>query len=135
MDKLTYTDFTYTLDLSGDRPDKPPKGGRDKNKPAKERVQRESRIINKLNLREVRDDLVLSYGGKCERCGYAEFSSALNFHHLDPTTKEATVSTFIGSYCNNPSIEKWERVITEANKCILLCANCHTSLHAKQWTR
>jgi hypothetical protein len=66
--------------------------------------------------------LLVEYkGGKCEFCGYNKCLEALEFHHKDETTKEFAVS---GS---TKSLETQKR---EADKCYLLCANCHRELHA-----
>lgn len=61
------------------------------------------------------------FGGKCQSCGYNKSLSALTFHHLDPSKKEWSPSRVM-SY-------KWETVIKELEKCILLCHNCHQELH------
>ncbi len=60
-------------------------------------------------------------GGKCNACGYNRCIEALDFHHL--RDKLFTVAT-----CWHWS---WEKVESEINKCVLLCANCHRELHAK----
>lgn len=61
-------------------------------------------------------------GGKCERCGYNKCIVALDFHHLDPSQKDFTIS--------NRNVDwDWEVVKQEVDKCILLCANCHRELH------
>jgi len=64
-------------------------------------------------------------GGKCLRCGYEEFNAGLNLHHLNPKEKDPK---FYG-------MRFWskERIKSETKKCVLLCANCHNSLHAKNW--
>lgn len=62
-------------------------------------------------------------GGKCVVCGYNRCSRALDFHHVDPSTKLFTIS-------NNGFGRSWERVKAEIDKCVLLCANCHRELHA-----
>ena len=67
-------------------------------------------------------ELLVEYkGGKCEFCGYNKCLEALEFHHIDETTKEFAVS---GS---TKSLEKQKK---EADKCYMLCANCHRELHA-----
>lgn len=67
-------------------------------------------------------ELLVEYkGGKCEFCGYDKCLEALEFHHIDETTKEFAVS---GS---TKSLEKQKK---EADKCYMLCANCHRELHA-----
>lgn len=62
--------------------------------------------------------LVLKFGGACELCGYARNYAALDFDHKDPSIKEDTVGRLI----NN---QKWEAALLEAQKCRLLCSNCH----------
>jgi hypothetical protein len=67
-------------------------------------------------------ELLVGYkGGKCEFCGYNKCIEALEFHHIDETTKEFTIS---GS---TKSLEKQKK---EADKCYMLCANCHRELHS-----
>ena len=65
--------------------------------------------------------LVEYKGGKCEVCGYDKCIEALEFHHIDETTKEFAVSG---------STKSLDRQKAEADKCIMLCANCHRELHA-----
>lgn len=60
-------------------------------------------------------------GGSCTKCGYNKCPGALTFHHLDPTEKDFRISGQSWSF---------ERLKEEADKCILLCANCHHELHA-----
>jgi hypothetical protein len=64
--------------------------------------------------------LVETRGGRCEDCGYDVSVAALEFHHRDSKTKEFGVGNFNGS---------WERLVAEAAKCDLLCANCHRRRH------
>jgi hypothetical protein len=58
-------------------------------------------------------------GGKCEMCGYNKCVAALEFHHLDPNTKEFEIG-------NNTF--SWNRNKQELDKCILVCANCHREI-------
>lgn len=62
-------------------------------------------------------DLVRRLGGKCTICGYARSLRALDFHHLDPTSKTFTI-------CSGDNYS-WNRTLNEVEKCILLCKNCH----------
>ena len=64
-------------------------------------------------------------GGKCARCGYDTCIKALEFHHLDPTQKEFTISN--GNF-------RLKEAIEESKKCILICSNCHRELHDNMWT-
>ena len=63
-------------------------------------------------------------GGTCERCGYNKCIKALEFHHLDPSKKDFTISN---------DHFKLKEAVEESKKCILLCANCHRELHDNLW--
>ena len=55
----------------------------------------------------------------CEMCGYNEHRAALQFDHIDPSTKVDSVANLI-------SQRTYEEVIwAEIAKCRVLCANCH----------
>ena len=60
-------------------------------------------------------------GGKCQHCNYSKCIGALDFHHLDPKEKDFGLS--------NGVVMGWEKIKTELDKCILLCANCHREEH------
>ena len=64
--------------------------------------------------------LVKAKGGKCEQCGYNKCISALTFHHLDRSKKSFTISSSLGL--------PMDVLTSEAEKCILLCLNCHASI-------
>lgn len=57
-------------------------------------------------------------GGRCSLCGYDRCMRALEFHHLDASTKSFGISV-------EGSTRAWHRVVEEIRKCVLLCANCH----------
>jgi transcription elongation factor Elf1 len=59
----------------------------------------------------------------CLVCGEDE-ATCLDFHHLDATQKDFTISqAFL--YYGKDKIEK------ELSKCVVLCSNCHRKIHAK----
>jgi hypothetical protein len=62
-------------------------------------------------------------GGKCIFCGYTKCQAALDFHHIDPKTKEFGISM-------DGITRAWERVQKELDKCVLACSNCHREIHA-----
>lgn len=62
-------------------------------------------------------------GGKCQKCGYNKNISALEFHHIDESTKD--ISLDIRSFSNH----SLEILNTEMLKCELLCSNCHKEYH------
>jgi hypothetical protein len=57
----------------------------------------------------------------CARCP-ERHPACLDFHHPDPTVKEATINQLVN--CGNA-----DRIRREIAKCILLCANCHRKEH------
>lgn len=61
-------------------------------------------------------------GGKCEKCGYNKCKGALEFHHLDPDTKDFGIG-------QKGYTRSWEKVKEELDKCIMVCANCHREIH------
>lgn len=75
--------------------------------------------------REVKRILVEEAGGRCALCGYSRNPAALQFHHLDPETKSFGLSR--GGRCR--SIEAARQ---EAQKCVLLCSNCHAEVEDGQ---
>lgn len=56
---------------------------------------------------------------KCKLCNESHIA-VLDFHHVDPSTKKATVSAAV-------CLLGWskDKVLEEIKKCIVLCANCH----------
>ncbi len=56
-------------------------------------------------------------------CGYHKNQAALCFHHIDPTEKSFQIDL---RKCSNSS---WSNLIVEADKCLLLCLNCHADVH------
>lgn len=73
--------------------------------------------------KKVREMLVDYKGGKCELCNYNQCIDALDLHHKDPFTKEFGISS-------SGLTRSWEKNKAEADKCVLLCANCHREIHA-----
>jgi hypothetical protein len=61
-------------------------------------------------------------GGCCQVCGFSEYSCSLDIHHLDPTSKAPNFHALRGW--------SWERIVSELKKCVLLCKNCHSAIHA-----
>jgi hypothetical protein len=73
--------------------------------------------------RRVKRILVEEAGGRCVTCGYDACVAALQFHHLDPRAKEFALS-------HEGITRGIERARQEAEKCVLLCANCHAEVEA-----
>jgi len=62
------------------------------------------------------------HNSECKDCKMTHDNiSFFDFHHLDPSTKKYEVKTMICS--------SWNRVLEEAEKCVMLCPNCHRIRH------
>jgi transposase len=71
--------------------------------------------------RKLKRILVAEAGGRCTLCGYNRYFGALEFHHLDPASKSFGLSM----RGLTPAIEALR---VEAQKCVLLCSNCHAEV-------
>ena len=70
----------------------------------------------------MKKEAVKRMGGKCERCGYDKCPAVLQFHHKDPNQKEFGLA-------QKGITHSWTEYWEEAQKCSLLCANCHAEEH------
>ena len=64
-------------------------------------------------------------GGECQDCGGKFPEAVYDFHHLDPTEKEAGIAALT-------SDKGWGKILEELDKCVLLCANCHRIRHREE---
>ena len=76
--------------------------------------------INKWRARR-RRDAIAKLGGACARCGSVD---ALEFDHIDPSTKIAAIS--------NLWTASRQRFDAELAKCQLLCEGCHLEKTSKE---
>ncbi len=65
--------------------------------------------------------LVEEFGGCCQKCGYNKCVRALHFHHKNPKEKLFSIS-------GQGQTRSLDRTRREAEKCILLCSNCHAEV-------
>lgn len=72
---------------------------------------------------ERKKELIKLKGGCCSKCGYNKTYGALTFHHIDPNLKEIKLD--IRSLTNR----SWSKILTEVEKCELVCFNCHMEIH------
>lgn len=73
--------------------------------------------------RKIKEMVVAYRGGKCAVCGYNKCIWALDLHHTDPRTKDFGIGA-------KGYTRSWEIIKKEADKCILVCANCHREIEA-----
>jgi transposase-like protein len=71
--------------------------------------------------RRVKLQLISEAGGACALCGYDRYVGALQFHHIDPASKDFSIS-------GKGVTRSLDAARREALKCIVLCANCHAEV-------
>ena len=77
---------------------------------------------SKSRRKEIREAInILKDRFGCHNCGYRTCLNALQFHHIDPSTKIENISRLV----SNRSII---RIQMELHKCVILCANCHVEV-------
>jgi hypothetical protein len=74
---------------------------------------------------EIREYLNQIKAKGCVKCGENHLA-CLDFHHLDPSEKEISISVALA--------KKWslKRIKVELEKCEVICSNCHRKLHWEQ---
>lgn len=93
------------------------KNDANKEKQKKAVAERKRRLYSKY--KEYKESL------SCKHCGENN-SVCLDFHHRDPSEKEASIAHMVtaNGWC-------WERMMKEMKKCDVLCKNCHAKEHAR----
>lgn len=86
--------------------------------------QRKAYLSKMTNVRRKRlkKQMVDYKGGKCHFCGYSTYFGALDFHHIDPSTRSFGLSM-------DELYKSWAAIIKELDKCVLVCSNCHREIH------
>lgn len=69
---------------------------------------------------DLRAKAIALLGGCCQICKYNRAPEVLDFHHIDPMSKDFEIS----------AATSWKRALPELQKCVLLCSNCHREVHA-----
>lgn len=83
-----------------------------------EQVRQRKRGIREW-MRELKETL------SCERCGLSgqDNAWALEFHHREPETKVALVSSLVAAGASK------NKIMAEVEKCEVVCSNCHRKEH------
>lgn len=71
-----------------------------------------------------KERIITAMGGSCCICGYNKCPASLALHHLDPSQKDIG----LGAIRANP--KNWQTIVEELRKCVLICHNCHSEVHA-----
>lgn len=64
----------------------------------------------------------------CAKCGDVR-SYVLDFHHKDPSIKDANIARMTSNKNRLEDIQK------EIDKCVVLCSNCHREFHHLEFTQ
>lgn len=83
---------------------------------------------NRLRRYAIKEQAINYMGGQCADCKYLyrkmENESAFDFHHVNPKEKDFALSAV--------NSRSFERIKSELDKCVLLCAVCHRIRHQKE---
>ena len=88
------------------------------NAPKEEQKQRD--LQSQYNFVSKRREWIESLKTPCKKCGETR-KYVMHWHHINPENKEFAIS----SGC----IQSKEKILKEKEKCICLCANCHSEFH------
>lgn len=66
---------------------------------------------------------IVYLGGKCQDCGVKVHPAVMDFHHRGEDTKEFEWFKL--------RLRSWGNIVSELNKCDLLCSNCHRLRHTR----
>jgi hypothetical protein len=86
-------------------------------------------IYKMIYYRRKKIELIKYKGSKCIKCGVSyngKNGAMFQFHHREPKDKLFQLGNQITNH-------KWEIVLKEADKCDLLCANCHSLIDSKEF--
>lgn len=97
---------------------------------------RESHVASILTNRRRNKKILLEAISKfeCEKCGYNKCYNALDFHHIDKSNKEFSLSNFTLDKCISNVGDVTQIILDELDKCIVICSNCHRDIHF-DWDR
>jgi 5-methylcytosine-specific restriction endonuclease McrA len=87
----------------------------------KDRREYLSKATNKRR-RRLKKLMVDYKGGKCQFCGYSKYVGSIDFHHINPKTKDFGLSM-------DQMYRSWKLTKKELDKCVIVCANCHREIH------
>ena len=89
-------------------------------KPCSKKRYRESTRKSQLKIQAWFDKYKENQG--CSHCGYSDYGGSLDYHHVNPNLKRTRISA-------EGVHRKSKKVMKEIKKCLLLCKNCHYTLH------
>lgn len=88
----------------------------------KNNTRRVAENVAKRHANKVR--AVATFNNICNHCAGTFHPAVFEFHHVGGDEKQQEVGRLLSG--------RWERIQAELRKCIMLCANCHRLVHAKE---
>ena len=91
--------------------------------------RRKKRVLESSRKRMIRNrEFLKNYktGKQCEMCGYDKYPEILVFHHKNKSEKSKGINVLMKTLTNTDTIKQ------EIEKCMLLCANCHSEIHLQE---
>ncbi len=90
----------------------------------------ESNLVRKKKWMEFKKEYIRDRGG-CLRCNFKDLThvSVFVFHHRNPTEKKGHLSTIMGAGFSQANQKLF---LEEAEKCDILCRNCHAIVHEEE---
>lgn len=84
--------------------------------------------IRRIEIKRALQNKFIEYmqNKSCVRCGESDIR-VLEFDHIDPATKEMSIARAM-TYGRS-----WQAILSEIEKCQILCANCHKKRTAVQY--
>ncbi len=88
-------------------------------------LKHQKEILNQFNIdyRKCKKEIFEYLGGKCSECGCTNCEQ-LEFHHIDPSSKEFVISDCLPR-------KNWKtntKLMNEIKKCTILCVPCHDKI-------
>jgi hypothetical protein len=94
-----------------------------------EKVKKYKRQAQRKAVKAWVEWLCTNFNVSCAVCGFNDCYAAIDFHHINPDTKEITISEYIRT--RSPNKEEYRQIVSkEIKKGVFLCSNCHRKLHA-----
>ena len=92
----------------------------------KKRNKAWAKQYHKTKNSSIKKQLIKLGGSRCQKCGYAGFYSAFDFHHVYPSEK-------VGNVVQIAYSKGVEGAWAELDKCCLLCRCCHAAYTGGEW--
>lgn len=99
------------------------------NTPAQLEQRERNNEREKIKHRLLKVQAIIYKGSVCTNCGLqynGKNAMVFDFHHIDPTEKESQA-------LQSSRTKTLEAVKEELDKCTLLCANCHRTVHSSEY--